>query len=75
MQKPRILRFSQLGDFLETCHTPFFKFVGHMASFVGFLTLVIYVIANDSGITPTPAEAVRIYFPLETMNRHSSCVS
>eukprot|EP00043_Microstomoeca_roanoka_P019864 m.231087 g.231087 ORF g.231087 m.231087 type:complete len:773 (+) comp17063_c5_seq1:303-2621(+) len=57
-QTPRNLQFSRLGDYIRLCHTPFVKFVGHMASFILFLMLLIITVALKSEIVPNTAEIV-----------------
>lgn len=52
----RQLHFTNLGDYLELCHTPFIKFVGNMCSFIGFVIVLILVVASRSKATPSTNE-------------------
>ena len=55
-QTPRNVQFSRLGDYIRLCHTPVIKFLGHMASFILFLILLIVASTQDSKVVPNSVE-------------------
>ena len=54
--RTRGFRYSAAGIYWELSHTPYFKFVGRVASFLVFLLLVITATVQTSDIVPSTIE-------------------
>eukprot|EP00042_Codosiga_hollandica_P020931 m.70214 g.70214 ORF g.70214 m.70214 type:complete len:725 (-) comp50117_c1_seq1:145-2319(-) len=58
----RVLQYSELGDLLRLCRTPFMKFFGAILSYLVFLALIIFSSTQRSEVKPTACECILAFW-------------